>query len=389
MKPLHTAILFILLNHVPFTAMRLAVPLYALHLKASPAVVGGIVALFSALPMLGSVHLGRLIDRRGMRAPLLAASAVLALASLLAVLWPGVPTLFCVSLLGGGSYITILIAGQQLIGRYGGPAGRVAGFSTLSTAFAVSLAAVPMAAGFLIEHIGFAATFFIMTLTPPLAILLILLGRLPDLGPVAQTAGKPAGEGAAARSGVMELVRNPGLFQLYAYSILFTVSWDLFLFMAPIYGTQLHLPASQIGIVVGSFSVAMLVVRLGAKRMAERFTSRQLLLLCLSGAGTGALGFGFAGSMPLLTVFAVVMGLGQGLANPTLNALLYDTSPPERIAEAMGLRTSIAKACQVALPLLAGSASAAFGVAPVFWLIAALQLGAAGLARKQWHPAPP
>ena len=384
MKPLHTAILFILLNHVPFTAMRLAASLYALHLGAGPAAVGAMVALFSALPMLGSVYLGRLIDRRGVRAPLLVAAAVLTLASLLAVLWPSVPVLFCVTALGGGAYITILIAGQQLIGRYGGARARVSNFSSLSTAFALSLAAVPMVTGFLIEHIGFTATFAIMTVTPPLSILLIVFDKLADLGPVSGAAFA-SGERKAQAAGAMDLMRNRSLFQLYAFSILFTVSWDLFLFMTPIYGTQLHLPASQIGIVVGSFSVAMFVVRLGAKPMAARFTSRQLLLLCLSGAGLGALGFSFAANMPLLVLCAVIMGLGQGLANPTMNALLYDASPPERIAEAMGLRTSIAKACQVVLPLMAGSASVAFGAAPIFWLIALLQLGAATLARGQWH----
>ena len=159
MKPLYVAICYILLNHVPFTAMRLAVSLYALHLHASPAVVGAIVALFSALPMLGSVHLGRLIDRKGVRSTLLVASAVLGFASLLAVLWPSVPVLFFVSALGGGAYITILIAGQQLVGRYGGAQARVANFSSLSTAFALSLAAVPMATGFVIEHIGFTVAF--------------------------------------------------------------------------------------------------------------------------------------------------------------------------------------------------------------------------------------
>jgi MFS family permease len=396
LKPLHIAIAYILLNHVPFTAMRLAVSLYALHLNASPAVVGAIVALFSALPMLGSMHLGRLIDRKGVRMTLLVASAVLGCASLLAVLWPSVTVLFFVSGLGGGAYITILIAGQQLVGRYGGPSARVANFSALSTAFALSLAAVPMATGFVIEHIGFGVTFMIMTVMPPLAMLIIFFNKLPDLGPVAPDGRQPASSGQPSASTgrhtgsaqAMDLVRNPGLLQLYAYSILFTVSWDLFLFMAPIYCTQLQLPASQTGIVVGSFSVAMFVVRLAARPLAEKFSSRQLLLLCLSGAGVGALGFGFADSLPLLLLFALIMGRGQGLANPTMNALLYDTSPPERIAEAMGLRTSIAKACQVVLPLLAGSASVAFGAAPIFWVIAVLQLGAVVRARGQWRVRP-
>ena len=79
------------------------------------------------------------------------------------------------------------------------------------------------------------------------------------------------------------------------------------------------------------------------------------------------------------------MGLGQGLAAPTMNALLYDTSPPGRVAEAMGLRTSISKSCQVVLPLLGGSVTALLGVAPVYWIIAGMQLTAGWTARRQWR----
>ncbi len=391
-RPLHLALLFILLNHIPFTGMRLAVSLYAIHLGAAPGVVGAIVALFSVLPMVGSVHLGRLIDRKGMRLPMLVAAGVLGCANLLAALWPSVNTLFAVTALAGGAYITILIAGQQLVGRYGSAEERVGNYSTLSTAFAVSLALVPMLSGLLIDHIGFRITFFGMAVLPFVSMLLIAFDKLPMLGPaeraVAPSAGSTANHAnhanAPKTSGAMELVRNPDLFRLYTFSILFTVSWDMFLFLTPIHGARLGLSASQIGVVVGTFSVAMFLVRMAAGHAAKQFTSRQLLLLCLSGAGLGCLGFGLVESLPLLIGCAFAMGLGQGLANPTLNALLYDASPPERVAEAMGLRTSIGKTCQVALPLAAGSASALFGVAPVFWLIAAVQLGAAWMARAQW-----
>jgi len=386
-RPLHLALLFILLNHIPFTGMRLAVSLYALHLAATPAVVGAIVALFSVLPMIGSVHLGRLIDRKGMRLPLLVAAGVLSFANLLAALWPGVNTLFAVTALTGGAYITILIAGQQLVGRYGSTAERVGNYSTLSTMFAVSLAVVPMLSGLLLDHIGFRATFLGMAVLPLVSMLLIAFDKVPMLGPMEHataTPGNAARSANASKSGAMELVRNPELLRLYGFSILFTVSWDMFLFLTPIHGARLGLSASQIGVVVGTFSVAMFLVRMAGGHAAKQFTSRQLLLLCLSGSGLGCLGFGLVESLPLLIACAFAMGLGQGLANPTLNALLYDTSPPERVGEAMGLRTSIGKTCQVALPLAAGSASALFGVAPVFWLIAAVQLGAAWMARAQW-----
>ena len=130
MKPLHKALVFLLLNHVPFTGMRLGLSLYALHLGASPALVGSMMALFSLLPMLGSVHRGRLMDRSGMRAPLIVAVTLVALSVLLAALSRSYYPLFLVTLLVGGAYNTVLNATQQLVGRYSSASDRVANYST-------------------------------------------------------------------------------------------------------------------------------------------------------------------------------------------------------------------------------------------------------------------
>ena len=381
MKPLHKALVVLLLNHVPFTGMRLGLSLYALHLGASPALVGSMMALFSLLPMLGSVHLGRLMDRSGMRAPLIVAVTLVALSVLLAALSRSYYPLFLVTLLVGGAYNTVLNATQQLVGRYSSASDRVANYSTLSTFLALSLALVPMATGFMIDHIGFNATFFILCAMPLPALAMLIFNRLPGLEPTQ----KPEEKNAEPRGSTLDLVRNRDLRQLYIFNILFTVAWDLFLFMTPLYGAELQLSASKIGIVVGTFSVAMFLVRLLARPISKHLSSRQMLLVSITGSGLGALGFGLVGSLPLLVLFAFAMGLGQGLAAPTMNALLYDSSPPGRVAEAMGLRTSISKTCQVLLPLLGGSVTVLLGVAPVYWIIAGMQLTAAWASRRQWR----
>ena len=373
-----------MLNHVPFTGMRLGLSLYALHLGATPALVGSMMALFSLLPMLGSVHLGRLMDRKGMRAPLIVAVTVVGLSVLLAALSQSYYPLLVVTLLVGGAYNTVLNATQQLVGRYSSASNRVANYSTLSVCLALSLALVPMATGFMIDHIGFNTTFLIMCVMPLPALAMLLFKWLPGLEPAQrQDAAGDVSSGPAG--GAMDLIRNRDLRQLYIFNILFTVAWDLFLFMTPLYGAELKLSASKIGIVVGTFSVAMFVVRLLARPISKHLSSRQMLLMSITGSGLGALGFGLVGSLPLLVLFAFAMGLGQGLAAPTMNALLYDTSPPGRVAEAMGLRTSISKSCQVVLPLLGGSVTVLLGVAPVYWIIAGMQLTAAWAARGQWE----
>lgn len=385
MKPLYTAIAMLLLNHVPFTAMRMGLSLYALHLGAAPATVGMMVALYSVLPMLGSVHLGRLMDRRGMRKPLMAAVVVVMLTVLLAALSTTYLPLFAVTLLLGGSYNVVLNATQQLVGRYSTAETRVANYSVLSVCLALSLAAVPMGTGFLIDHIGFTATFFTMCALPLPSLVLLALDRLPGLAPATQPAAADRTAAKEAGGSAFDLLRNRDLRRLYTFNVLFTVAWDLFLFMTPLYGAQLGLSASKIGIVVGALPVAMFLVRSLAATIARHYTAYQMLLVSSALCGLGALGFGLVGGMPLLVLCAFAMGLGQGLASPTLSALLYDTSPPGRVAEAMGLRTSLGKTCQVVLPMLGGALSSLLGFAPIYWIIAGMQLLVTWWGRDQWR----
>ena len=74
---------------------------------------------------------------------------------------------------------------------------------------------------------------------------------------------------------------------------------------------------------------------------------------------------------PLMLV-AFVMGLGIGCGAPLSMLLAYNRTPDGRAGEAMGLRHTVNKATEVAVPLVFGSISTAFSMAPVFALVAGL-----------------
>ena len=391
LKPLYLIIAVVVLSHAAYAGTRFSITLYALELQASPLIVGVLLSLFSLLPMVGSVPMGRLVDRRGMRAPLLAGTLTLVLCTLTAAFAGSLTWLFLVAAAAGAAYFSVLISAQQLVGRYGEPAERTNNFVLLGMCFSISSMIVPVVAGFLIDHAGFRYAFLATTLFPVFAAIIVAARMLPNMGPSATAnaavtpATKPDAGSKQAAGGVLGLIREPALRRLYVYGIVFTVSWDVFLFLTPIFGAQLKLSASQIGIIVGCYSTATLVVRLFSRRLTRSFTSWQLLLMSLTGLGLGCLAYGFAGTASLLMACAFIMGFGHGMATPTLNTLLYEFSPPNRIAEAMGLRLSIGKVFQISLPLVSGAVSTLFGVAPMFWAVSAIQLGTVFATRAQWH----
>jgi MFS family permease len=184
---------------------------------------------------------------------------------------------------------------------------------------------------------------------------------------------------------VWDLLRNGELRRAYAIGILLTTSWDTFLFLTPIYCSQLHIPASVIGVIIASFSIAAMLIRLFVRPLALRFTPWQLIIASLTLAGAGNFAFGFAATVPLLLLFAFATGLGQGMATPMISTIMYEASPPGRVTEVIGLRLTIAKGYQTVLPLVTGSVGTLIGIGPAFWMVAGLMLGGSYLVRGKWR----
>jgi len=380
LKPLHYSLLLVVLYHMTYSGTRLLVALYAIHLKASPAVIGMLVAIFSIVPMLGGVAIGRLIDRRGSKALMLLCGTLMFAGTLLAFAWRDITALIVVNVLVGAGYYGLYIAAQQLFGRLGKPEDRMSNFAWLSSAYAVSAILAPVLTGFGIDHIGHNQTFLMLSALPVLVLAILLSGKLTNLGPSADSH-----KAEAARGNVLELIGKGELRRVYAMSVLIATSWDTFLFMTPIYCSQLGISASRIGIIIASFSVATLTIRLFTQALTKRFSAWQLMIISIAAAGASNFAFGFAASVPFLILFAFLLGLGQGIAGPMMNTLLYEESPPGRVTEVIGLRLLISKGYQAGLPLLTGTLGTVLGVAPVFWLVSTVMLGGAYAVRAQWH----
>jgi MFS family permease len=379
LRPLYYALFCIFLHHVSYSGARFAIALYALKLHASPAVIGVLIALFSLVPMVGSVPVGRWIDRRGSRGLLITCALLILTGTTIAALFDNLYLLFAVSVLVGGGFYPSYIATQQLVGRYGKAEERAANFSTLSTAVAISGVTAPLVAGFGVEHLDFTWTFLGFALLPLISLSIYLSGRVTELGPRTDRAQ------AEASGSLRELLGNGDVRRVFLMGIMVTTSWDTFLFLTPIYCTQLLIPASKIGIILASYSTATLIIRIFAGRLSQRFTPWQLLIASVACCGASNFAFGFAATVPLLILFAFMMGLTQGVAGPMINTILYEAAPPGRVTEAMGLRVTISKAYQIGLPLLTGTLGTLMGVAPVFWLVSTTLMGGSFAVRSKWR----
>jgi len=105
------------LAHSAFNGTRLTISLNALHLGSSPLVVGMMMSLFALLPMLLGVSAGRLVDRIGLRLPLLASIAIVTVSIALPALVPGVMSLYFAAAGVGTGFMLFHIGVQHAVGE--------------------------------------------------------------------------------------------------------------------------------------------------------------------------------------------------------------------------------------------------------------------------------
>ncbi|HKQ28861.1 MAG TPA: MFS transporter [Burkholderiales bacterium] len=347
--------------------------LFALQLGGSEFTVGLLMALFALLPMLLSVSAGRYIDRVGPRLPLVVAFAILAGGACLPFVSPQLVTLYFSCTLVGTSFMFIHIAMNSVFGAHGTAEERAVNFSWLALGFSISNSIGPLVAGFAIDQLGHAQAMLSLSLFPACGMVLVWARRRPLPRPQAVPGMK--------RSGVLELLRIPALRNTLTVSLLLSMGWDLYTFLTPLYGARIGLAATTIGVIMSTFALATFAVRLTMPYFVKRLPQWLVMSSALALSGAAYLLFPFVSSVPLLMTLSFVLGLGLGCAQPIIMSLLYETSPPGRQGEAVGLRTSILNGSHTLIPLASGALSAVAGMTPVFWMLAALLLGGAWFAR--------
>jgi MFS family permease len=377
-KPLYLAIVLSSLDHVFFAGARLGVLLYATQLDASPFMVGLVSALFTIPSIFTSVGMGRWTDRVGARKPMQLGSILMLAGGVIAFFWRDLVGLCVVSAVIGTFFNMFFIAHQRLIGQYGQPEDRVTNFSLMSLGYSVSGFVGPFLAGFAIDALGHAASLLALSLFTLIPIAVIGLDKLafpPD----------KARPSAAKRGSMLSLLNGPAMRRMYGMSILAQGTWSIVIFLVPVYGTQIGLSATRIGLLMGSFSLATVVVRMFLPLLSRRLTPWQLLIVSLAAAASAFIAIPAMTQMTPLAAMVFWLGLGLGIAGPMTQALLYDVSPAERVGEALGLRVLMMNTSHSAVPLLTGAVGTAVGVGPVFWVLAATLLGGCYATRAQWR----
>ena len=364
------------LAHSAVTGSRVAVSLSGLELKASTFSIGMMLSLYSLLPMFILVGAGRWVDRIGLRKPILMGAGLGAFGVSVPFLVFDVGALFLAAICIGLGFMIFLLCLQKITGDTSTDAQRKANFSLVALSFSVSGFLGPTGAGLLIDSIGHRATFGVLAGCFALALIGIYRYRFkPHQLIGSDQNGSPSTSAAAPKQAIADLLREPTLKRLYVCVVVICAAWDIHQFLVPIYGAQIGLSASRIGIILGTFALATFLIRTCLPFMSKRIGEWPLILGAMTTAALVYCVYPFAKTQQAMMLLAGILGLGLGMAQPMVMSVMYRVAPVDRIGEATGLRLSFVNASQTFLPITAGALGGILGgnlgFAPMFWGVAA------------------
>lgn len=365
--------------HAAMAGLRMAAALQALQEGFSAWTVGVLLALFALAPVLTALYAGRLADRYGYHRPVALAVVLTTVGGVLAVLSSllgGLPHVVLMGLAamatGAGTNIGMLTIQRTAGATAVDSTERMRIFSWLGVAPSFSNVLGPVTAGLVIDGLGFTAAYALLTALP--------LATLVSARFVPRATG-PAAAAVPGRT-AWGLLREPGFARLLAINWLLSMCWDVHLFAVPILGHDKGFNASTIGLILGTFTLAVTGVRLLIPLLAHRLSELIVLRTAMLSA---AVIFGLYPLAPnawAMGCCAALLGLALGSVQPMVMSMLHHITPAQRHGEALALRSMAMNASSTVMPLLFGATGALVGAAVIFWVVGAAVGSGSWAARK-------
>jgi len=344
-----------LVTLIGFLDTHLLIPviaLYATALGAGVGIVGLIVGLYSITNTLANLLGGRLVDRFGYKAPLIAGLAGDAVA------------MFAYAFCRLPWHLALLRAFHGSSGGLVGPAtmavsvrhasalrrGRAMGFYGMAIATATLLGYG--GGGIIASRLGYEFVFYIGG-----ALVVVAMG-LAGLMPREVGAGVDRALSPDTLKKVTELLMNKNLRLSYWAVFAQYFAFGGIVALLPLHMATLGLGAFHVGMLLATFSLIFILLQIPGGYLSDNIGRLRPATFGLLLAVVSVVSLPVAGTFALMVVIMALYGMGYGLLFPAISALLADFTTAEEYGRATGIfHALITVGVAVGAPLLGWLAS--------------------------------
>ncbi|MBF6180803.1 MFS transporter [Nocardia otitidiscaviarum] len=351
-----------------YAAVRVVVSYRALELGGDAATVGVLTALYSLVPLVVAIPIGRAVDSR-YAALVLRTGAVVSVFAVAGVGFAdGLVVLGAASTLLGFGHILTMVAGQGYITLRSDPADYDRRFGGLTVWISVGQALGIPVVGLLASRgaDGIVATANASLVMAVVASLAALICFLPTLGMRPRKVATRANPGE--RQSARGMLAAPGMRAAMFSSLVILTCMDLANAYLPVLGERSGWAVLTVTAILTARSVAAIVARVLLTRLTALFPRNWLLA---SGSLCSALPIA---AVPLVSdpwiagALLALAGFFWGLAQPLTMTWVAGLVPADNRASALSLRLTGNRIGQVLIPLAAATVAGSAGPGAVFVL---------------------
>jgi predicted MFS family arabinose efflux permease len=341
------------LTYLAFGISRVGAAILIVSGKHAAIQLGIAMAAYSLAPLLMAVRAGAAATRFGPRRMLICGSSVLLGGATIQAVPGNYYLLFPGALLCGAGFTALQISLQLHIGEQCAPDARARHFGYFSLAQSLGTSAAALLAGYVSEAWSLRAPFWLTTCFAAALLALVFINRHAFRCAVAP----PPARGAAARkeTALARLVAQRDVRRVLLAGALLAMAWDLHTFIVPFVSRTVGLSPQRIGIVLGLFSGATLMIRILLPAIVRFLSSVAVIRAALVVVGLSFAVYPWHTSYLTMSLLAVALGLALGTAQPNLLALLHDVAQEQDVGRLVGLRTILLNVGSSLWPLCFGA----------------------------------
>lgn len=364
-----------------YAAVKVLISYRVLAMGGGASQVGTLVALYSLMPLLAAVQVGRAVDR-GAATRTARIGAVVTLAGVTAVLLsPNIFMLGIASTTLGFGQMASMIAAQGLIPQLGDPAGLDSRFGAWSVAVSLGQTlGVPMT-GVIVASTDDHDAGIVLALVALEAccVVAVVLTFMPWLARAVPSHRRAE---VGTTQPIRDMILIPGMRSAIFASVVVLVAIDLLAAYLPVLGVERGFGVLTVSLMLTGRSVAALIARILMSPIRKRARRESVLVLSTAVSGPMILVVAFAPVAWTVACALVIAGFAWGLGQPMSMTWVAGLVSPSNRASALSLRLTGNRIGQVVMPLGAAAVAGTTGVGAIFAAVAGLLMLSAYTTRR-------